>query len=44
MGDKSPKSKKKNENQKQGKADAVASEKRRVIESKKAAVIAPKKK
>ncbi|MFP4259832.1 MAG: hypothetical protein ACLFS1_02010 [Opitutales bacterium] len=44
MGDKSPKSKKKNEDQKRGKADAVASAKRRVEESKRAASIPSKKK
>ena len=44
MGDKSPKSKAKNQNQKQGKANAVAAEKKRVIDSKRAAAATPKKK
>jgi len=44
MGDKSPKSKAKNQNQKQGKADAAAADKKRVIDSKKAGAAAPKKK
>lgn len=35
MGDKSPKSKQKNQNQKQGKAASMAKEKQRVIDSKK---------
>jgi hypothetical protein len=43
MGDKSPKSKQKNQNQKQTKSNAIAKEKQRVIDSKKAAVTAKKK-
>jgi len=44
MGDKSPKSKQKNQKQKQGKSDAVAKEKQRVIDSKKATDVTAKKK
>jgi len=44
MGDKSPKSKQKNQNQKQGKSNAASKEKQRVIDSKKNAVVTPKKK
>ncbi|MGZ0657368.1 hypothetical protein ACWPKO_03035 [Coraliomargarita sp. W4R53] len=44
MGDKSPKSKQKNQNQKQGKSNALANEKQRAIDSKKVAAVAPKKK
>ncbi len=36
MGDKSPKSKQKHQTQKQGKSDATAKEKQRLIDSKKA--------
>lgn len=44
MGDKSPKSKQKNQNQKQTKSDAVHKEKQRVIDSKKFVAPAGKKK
>ncbi len=44
MGDKSPKSKQKNQNQKQGKSSAVQKEKQRFIESKKIVAPAAKKK
>jgi hypothetical protein len=44
MGDKSPKSKQKNQNQKQGKANAILKEKQRVIDSKKFIPPAAKKK
>jgi len=44
MGDRSPKSKQKNQKQKQGKSNAVAKEKQRVIDSKKAATATAKKK
>jgi hypothetical protein len=44
MGDKSPKSKQKNQNQKQGKTDAANKEKQRVIDSKKATTMPAKKK
>ena len=43
MGDKSPRSKQKNQKQKDSKASAVAKEKQRVIDSKKAATAAPSK-
>ncbi len=44
MGDKSPKSKQKNQNQKQSKTNAVQKERQRVIDSKKAVAPAAKKK
>jgi|GEM_PF-784910 len=44
MGDKSPKSKQKSKEQKDGKANASAKEKQRVIDSKHAVDAAPKKK
>ena len=44
MGDKSPKSKQKNQKQKNTKANAVAKEKQRVIDSKKAVAGTPGKK
>lgn len=44
MGDKSPKSKQKNQNQNVSKSNAVAKEKKRVIESKKTIAPLPKKK
>ncbi len=44
MGDKSPKSKQKNQAQKQGKATASANEKQRIIDSKKAGAASPGKK
>ncbi|MGJ8650584.1 MAG: hypothetical protein ACSHX4_09515 [Opitutaceae bacterium] len=44
MGDKSPKSKQKNQNQKQGKTNAANKEKQRVIDSKKTTAVPLKKK
>lgn len=43
MGDKSPKSKRKNQGQKQNKSDAVKKEKERMIDSKKIVAVPPKK-
>lgn len=44
MGDKSPKSKQKNKDQKQDKADASASKKKRAIEDKRQSDVLPGKK
>lgn len=44
MGDKSPKSKQKNQNQNISKSNAIAKEKKRVVDSKKTIAPLPKKK